>query len=93
MMRYSAPSAEYFEDIVESIFSAPDRATAESIVEHYSAYWMEIVGTRGFKGKKTMNANTMFSNLFAVVDSSDTDEKDLNSNSLDKLEEDLKESI
>ena len=59
MMRYSAPSHELFEDIVEAIFAAPDRATAESIIEQYDTYWMEIVGTRGFKGKKAKNARTM----------------------------------
>ena len=93
MMRYSAPSAEYFEDIVESIFASPDRATAESIIEYYSNYWMEIVGTRGFKGKKTMNANTMFSNLFAVVDNNDDDSLQLDTANLDNLEENLKESV
>jgi hypothetical protein len=32
---------------------------------------MEIVGTRGFKGKKTKNANTMFNNLFETVEEDD----------------------
>ena len=91
MMRYSAPSAEYFEDIVESIFAAPDRITAETIIEYFSNYWMEIVGTRGFKGKKTVNANTMFNHLFDIVDNSDTDNVNLDIAQLDKLEEDLKE--
>lgn len=59
MMRYSAPTHELFEDIVEAIFAAPDRATAEAIIEQYDSYWMEIVGTRGFKGKKAKNARTM----------------------------------
>lgn len=59
MMRYTAPTHELFEDIVESIFAAPDRATAEAIIEHYDSYWMEIVGTRGFKGKKAKNSRTM----------------------------------
>jgi len=59
MMRFSGPSHELFEDIVEAIFAAPDRATAESIIEQYDKYWMEIVGTRGFKGKKAKNARTM----------------------------------
>jgi hypothetical protein len=59
MMRYSGPSHELFEDIVESIFAAPDRATADAIIEQYDSYWMEIVGTRGFKGKKAKNARTM----------------------------------
>ena len=66
MMRCSGPGGEYFEDIVEAIFAAPDRATAESIIETYSSYWMEIVGTRGFKGKKALNSQTMFNELFEV---------------------------
>jgi len=64
MMRYSAPTHEMFEDIVDAIFAAPDRETSEAIIENYSRYWMEIVGTRGFKGKKTVNANTQFNALF-----------------------------
>jgi len=67
MMRYSGPGGEKFKDIVEAIFAAPDRASSEAIIEHYSKYWMEIVGTRGFKGKKTVNANTMFNALFEYV--------------------------
>ena len=60
MMTYSAPSQDKFEDIVEAIFAAPDRATSEAIIEQYNSYWMEIVGTRGFKGKKALNSNTKF---------------------------------
>jgi len=67
MMRYSGPGGEKFKDIVEAIFAAPDRTSSEAIIEHYSKYWMEIVGTRGFKGKKTVNANTMFNALFEYV--------------------------
>ena len=59
MMRYTAPGQDLFEDIVEAIFAAPTRAMAEEIIEQYDSYWMEIVGTRGFKGKKTKNARTM----------------------------------
>jgi len=66
MMRYTAPSHELFEDIVESIFAAPDRATAEAIIEQYDNYWMEIVGTRGFKGKKAKNARTMAAKLVTI---------------------------
>jgi hypothetical protein len=46
------------------IFAAPDRVSAEAIIDGYSSYWMQIVGTRGFKGKKTMNARTQFNALF-----------------------------
>jgi hypothetical protein len=31
---------------------------------------MDIVGTRGFKGDKTVNARTQFNSLFDVVDQS-----------------------
>jgi hypothetical protein len=64
MMQWQGGDYAYFEDIVEAIFAAPDRASAEAIIEHYDSYWMEIVGTRGFKGKKTRNARTQFNNLF-----------------------------
>jgi hypothetical protein len=91
MMRYSAPTHELFEDIVEAIFAAPDRDTAEAIIEKYDRYWMEIVGTRGFKGKKTKNARTQFNVLFdfeepEVADIAD-DSVQLDTTALDTLEE------
>ena len=59
MMRYSGPGQERFKDIIDSIFSATDKQSALDIIEHYNKYWMEIVGTRGNKGKKAMNSHTM----------------------------------
>ena len=89
MMRYTAPTHELFEDIVESIFSAPDRETAEAIIDHYDTYWMEIVGTRGNKGKKAKNALTKFNALFDVVDNTPEDVVELDTTALDKMEEDI----
>lgn len=91
MMQYSAPTGEYFEDIVEAIFATPDRQEAMNIIERYDRYWMEIVGTRGFKGKKTKNANTMFNALFDHVDADEAEpepdiEDCLDQNKLDALE-------
>lgn len=71
MMRRSTGDYAKFQDIVEAIFAAPDRASAEEIIEHYDGYWMEIIGTRGAKGKKAKNANTMFSALFDAVEDDD----------------------
>ena len=86
MMRRSTGDYAYFEDIVEDIFTAPTREQAESIIEKYSTYWMEIVGTRGFKGKKTMNATTQFNALFEYGDGeSEPDEVDLDGDKLDNL--------
>lgn len=59
----------FFKDIVEAIFAAPDRATADAIVEEYSRYWLGIIGTRGATGKKTINASAQFAVLFDEVDS------------------------
>ena len=91
MMQRSTGDYAKFEDIVEAIFAAPDQASAESIIESYSSYWMEIVGTRGFKGKKTKNANTMFNALFEYVEEeteeTERDEKMAEDAAEDRLEQ------
>jgi hypothetical protein len=88
MMRRSTGDYARFEDIIEAIFASPDRATAEAIIETYDSYWMEIVGTRGFKGKKTKNPNTKFNVFFsAAPEELDTDPEDLlQSEALQQLE-------
>jgi hypothetical protein len=88
MMRDSKGSHEKFADIVEAIFATPDRAESEAIIENYNRYWMDIVGTRGFKGKKTVNANTMFNMHFGVVEVDSDPEDLLNSEALQQLEQD-----
>jgi hypothetical protein len=79
-----------FRDIVDAIFGAPDRETALAVVEEYSRFWMSIIGTRGATGKKTVNASTMFNNLFEEeVDEADNhhqDDSGLDEANLDKLE-------
>ena len=66
MMRSSGPGGEYFEELVERIFAEPDRQKALDLIDGYSTYWTEIIGTRGFKGKKAINGNAMFDMLFEV---------------------------
>ena len=78
--------------IVEAIFATADRAESEAIIEQYDRYWMDIVGTRGFKGKKAKNAHTQFNSLFETVDtdtedSVQSDEEELSVDNLDKLEQ------
>jgi hypothetical protein len=90
MMRRSGGDYAKFEDIVEAIFAAPDRETAEAIIEMYDTYWMEIVGTRGFKGKKTKNARTQFNALFEFEEPDTVQPNDdsvqLDTSALDQLE-------
>lgn len=57
-----------FRDIVDAIFATSDKQESLDIIEHYSRYWMDIVGTRGFKGNKTVNAHSQFNALFEFVE-------------------------
>ena len=78
----------FFRDIVNDIFATSDRGRAEEIIEHYNKYWMSIVGTRGAVGKKTVNAGTMFNNLFEIKDEDlyHRDDSGLDESKLDILE-------
>ena len=71
MMRRDGGDYEYFEDIVELIFSAPDQDSAMAIINKpcyasKNGYWNQIIGTRGFKGKKTVNSNTQYNALYSI---------------------------
>jgi hypothetical protein len=83
MMWYENGDHAKFEDIVEAIFAAPTREESEAIIEHYDLYWMEIVGTRGHKGKKAKNSRTQF---FALFDYEQTEQEDFDATQLDQLE-------
>ena len=89
MMRNSGPGGEYFEHLVEAIFAAPDKETSMAIIDGYSTYWTEIIGTRGFKGKKAINGNAMFDMLFDVDGGTDNvveQEEEFDQSKLDALE-------
>ena len=76
MMRSSAPGGEKFEDIVEAIFAAPDKDTAMAVIDMYGGplgYFTEIIGTRGFKGKKAVNGSAFFSKNFTFEDDEPAD--------------------
>ena len=75
-----------FKDIVDAIFATPDRDEAEAIIKHYDTYWMDIIGTRGFKGKKTMNAHTKANEHFEL-------EVDLSKPKSDKPTEPIKSTF
>ena len=75
MMRNSGPGGEYFEDLVEAIFAAPTKEDSIAIIDAYSTYWTEIIGTRGFKGKKAINGSANFAKLFFFEDDTSTNEE------------------
>jgi hypothetical protein len=78
MMRFTGTKKKLgdnsmFKDIVDAIFATTSKEESEAIIEHYSRYWMDIVGTRGFKGEKTVSGRPQFNNLFEVVDTANED--------------------
>jgi hypothetical protein len=86
MMQYSGPGHEKFEDLVEAIFAAPTKQESLDIIEHYSKYWMEIIGTRGFKGKKAVSGRPQFNALFTFVeDDNEEVEETLDEDALEQL--------
>ena len=80
----------YFKDVVEAIFATSNRGEAETIIEDFSRFWMEIPGTRGYTGKRTVNATTKYFELFDEVETPvvklDTD-PDFDEEVSDKLDE------
>lgn len=80
----------FFKDIVNAIFETSDKARAESLVEEYSKYWMDIPGTRGAVGKKVVGAHT-FANFFDIDEPNvvESDEDSLDESKLVQLEESL----
>jgi hypothetical protein len=90
MMWYENGDGARFRDIVDAIFSTPNKEESMAIIEYYYNYWMDIIGTRGFKGKKTENAHAQFNALFdsgdIEVDEDIDDSVYLDRAALDKLE-------
>jgi hypothetical protein len=80
----------YLPDILDEAFSKKTRAEAQAVVDHYNKFWMQIIGSRGYTGKKSVNASGQFNKLFNVVDSDKP--AAIETPQTDKLEE-LEDSI
>ena len=79
----------YFKDVVDSIFSAPDRESALDIISKHDKFWQAIPGTRGYTGKRTVNPSTKYSELFEEIDEDSVqseDEVDFDESAIDKLD-------
>ena len=75
----------YFRDLVDTIFQQRDRNRSLTIIDENSKFWDQIIGTRGFTGKRTTNAHTQF-NAFFDVEDDDTSEEEFDQSKLDALE-------
>lgn len=84
-----SPLPNTFRDVVDTIFSAPDRDSAITIIDFYDKFWQAIPGTRGATGKKTVGAGTMFSVLFDEIDEGSVqldEESDFDESAINKLD-------
>ena len=59
-----------FSEVVDEIFSLKDRQKSLALIDKYDRFWMQMKsGSQGFSGKKTVNAMTMFDELFELQES------------------------
>ena len=81
------PISEVFNvtNLIDRIFSARDRQKSLEIINGHAKVWERVVGTRGYTGKRAVNAYSQFNNLFSVVEEEATDE--LDQSRLDQLED------
>jgi hypothetical protein len=65
----------HFGDIIDEIFSLKDRQKSKDLIKSYSSLWTQMQsGSQGISGKKTVNAMTMFDQLFSVNTEVETEE-------------------
>jgi hypothetical protein len=58
-----------FSDLVDEIFSLQDKQKSLDLIDQHSKFWMQIkAGSSGYSGKRAVNANTMFDELFSVAE-------------------------
>lgn len=70
-----------FKDIIDEVFSKKTKKEAIDLINSHSNLWMQFQsGSQGISGKKTVNAMTMFDQLFSVGDTEpEVDEEELDS--------------
>jgi len=72
--------------IIDRIFAAGDRSKSLAVIDDHAKVWERIVGTRGFTGKRAVNAHSMFNSLFDTDDQL-TPDSELDQTKLDSLED------
>jgi hypothetical protein len=71
--------------IVDRIFAAQDRQKSLQIINDNAKVWERVIGTRGFTGKRAVNAHSQFNNLFDLTEET-APEEELDTAALDQLE-------
>ena len=63
--RFAGPKI-FFKDVVDLIFSRDTKEEADAIIKSFEKFFMSIPGTRGYTGKRLINANTMAEEHFDI---------------------------
>ena len=88
MMVHPTDSNFDVQKVIDRIFAAKDRTKSLTLINDHAKVWERVVGTRGFTGKRAVNAHTMFNNLFDV-DVEESSEEELDADKLEQLENKL----
>jgi hypothetical protein len=80
MLIHKFEGSKFFGQLVDEIFSKKTKQESIDLINYYSSYWMQFQsGSQGISGKKTVNAMTMFDELFTVVDEPKIEEEFIDS--------------
>jgi hypothetical protein len=55
-----------FRELIDEIIKNADNQRGLDLIEEHSKFWIDIIGQRGYTGKRTINANTMHGKLFEI---------------------------
>jgi hypothetical protein len=71
--------------VINQVFAARDRSKSLAIIDDHAKVWERVVGTRGFTGKRAVNAHSQFNSLFDIDEEIEVDEE-FDQSKLDQLE-------
>ena len=63
-------------DMINEVFEQPTKEDSLALIKLYRPFWMQVPGTRGAIGKKTISAKSKFAELFDIQES-DADDEDI----------------
>ena len=86
MMVHPTNSDYDIRKVIDRIFAARDRSKSLAIIDDHAKVWERVVGTRGFTGKRAVNAHSQFNTLFDLDEAAESDDE-FDQSLLDKLED------
>jgi hypothetical protein len=67
MLTHKFEGDNFFGNIIDEIFSKKTKQESLDLIDYHSSYWKQFQsGSQGISGKKTVNAMSMFEELFTV---------------------------